>query len=137
MFGIVIDDLLPSQRNLECIGMANHAKAHLFTKTLTRTCKSLETVLMDISEIWDYQSLLIATSLDTYNFVNNAITSGKKLFYVYDPNSLKQNDHENVVNINMEMVCRSQWHCDKLFQITGKKSNVINWDEIINNWGDK
>ena len=96
MFGIIVDDLLPSQKNLECISIANQNQAHLFTKNFTKTCKQIETVLMDISEIWDYHSLLIATSLDTYRFLKRSVNASTKIFYVYDPNDLKQSDHEEI-----------------------------------------
>lgn len=137
MFGIVVDDLLPSQKNLEIISVANHAKAQIFTKCLTRTCKALDTTLMDISEVWDYNSLLIATSIDTYRFVNNAITGGEKICFVYDPNEFKVSDHEEIADMKMDLYGRSLLHCSKINQITGKKATVMNWEYIIERWGDK
>lgn len=137
MFGIIVDDLLPSQKNLECISIANQNQAHLFTKNFTKTCKQIETVLMDISEIWDYHSLLIATSLDTYRFLKRSVNASTKIFYVYDPNDLKQSDHEEIVDIDMPMYTRSELHKDKLFQITGKKADVMNWSAITEKWRSK
>ena len=134
MFGIIVDDLLPSQKNLECISIANQNQAHLFTKNFTKTCKQIETVLMDISEIWDYHSLLIATSLDTYRFLKRSVNASTKIFYVYDPNDLKQSDHEEIADIDMQMYTRSELHRDKLFQITGKKADVMNWSAITETW---
>ena len=137
MFGIIVDDLLPSQKNLECISIANQNQAHLFTKNFTKTCKQIETVLMDISEIWDYHSLLIATSLDTYRFLKRSVNASTKIFYVYDPNDLKQSDHEEIADIDMQMYTRSELHRDKLFQITGKKADVMNWSAITEKWRSK
>jgi hypothetical protein len=136
MFGIVLDDLLPSQRNLELITIANEMKAQVFTKCLTRSCKALETTLMDISEIWDYNSLLIATSIDTYRFVRNAITGSEKMCYVYDPDEFKLNDHEEIADIQIPLFGRSELHCMKIYQITGKKAEVMNWEQI-EKWRDK
>jgi hypothetical protein len=134
MFGIIVDDLLPSQKNLECIAIANQYQAHLFTKNFTKTCKQIDTILMDISEIWDYHSLLIATSLDTYRFLKRSVNASTKIFYVYDPNDLKQSDHEEIVDIDMPMYARSELHTGKLFQITGKKTDVMNWSAVTEKW---
>lgn len=137
MFGIIVDDLLPSQKNIEMIGVASLAKAHLFTKCLTRSCKNIDTILMDISEIWDYHGLLIATSLDTYRFLQRSVNSAEKVFFVYDPNQLKVEDHEEIADINIPLFVRSNSHAAKVFQITGKKAEIMNWSDIISKWSDK
>lgn len=137
MFGIIVDDLLPSQRNLECIDIASIGKAHLFAKCLTKSCRKVDTVLMDISEIWDFNALLIATSLDTYRFMRKAITGGPKALWIYDPNDFKINDHEEIANIDVPIYSRSSLHSTKIFQITGKKAEVIDWNMIFEQWRDK
>lgn len=137
MFGIIVDDLLPSQKNIHMIGVANMTKAHLFTKCLTKSCKSIETILMDISEIWDYHGLLIATSLDTYRFMSRSVNAAEKIFFVYDPNQLKVEDHEEIADIKIPLFVRSKSHAAKVFQITGKKAEIMNFGDIVSKWSDK
>jgi hypothetical protein len=137
MFGIIVDDLLPSQKNIHMIGIANTTKAHLFTKCLTRACKDIDTILMDISEIWDYHGLLIATSLDTYRFMSRSVNAAEKIFFVYDPNQLKVEDHEEIADIDIPLYARSKSHATKVFQITGKKAEVMNFGDIVSKWSDK
>lgn len=124
--GLLVDDLTASQIAYEALRATANTPTFLFTSVFSKACIDPQCVVMDVSEIWDFnRGNLIATSFDTAMFVAKATNNSHKFYYVYDldfPRDLYTNPAEyGIVLRKLGLIARSKFHADKIYQLLGVK----------------
>lgn len=137
--GIIVDNLMPGQIAFNLLMSANKFIQNnsdkidliIFTKNLTIGCLPTNSLcLMNLQEVYDYDGIVICTSI--YDAVNLQKYPGpkRKIFYSYDLDWLRmQRDYVTMYPIynspDLELWARSQPHKDLLELTWGKQVSHI------------
>ena len=133
--GLILPHLGASQLSYLAIHHANHMNRQgnpviLFYEDLVEPCIPLISPCMNVNEIWGFDGLLIATSIDSCLAMINAPNPSKKVFYVWDLEWLRgktdfEYNNRAYRHEKVELVCRSESHADILENYSNRRATVI------------
>jgi hypothetical protein len=103
----------------------------LFYNELINPCTKPLCAVMNISETWLYNGILISTDLDTSAMIAKTLKPKRKLFYIWDLEWLrmgKQNFLQNLQvyrNPNFELIARSSTHAEAITNYANRTVNAV------------
>lgn len=140
--GLILPNLSASQLAFEFITQANKIsfcgeyECILFPLSITTQCIKPNVSIMNISEIYNFNDILIATNLYSASYIANLKNNARKIFYIWDLEWLrgKINYIENIQvysNPKLELVCRSEDHAEILENYCNIKPRIVEDCNII------
>lgn len=133
--GIVLPNLGTSQLSVFAISFANkffktEHNCCVFYRNLSAHCIDVKAGCMTISEIWGFNGTIITTCLYDTEFLLKSISTGKKIFYVWDLEFLRDNkDYIKNTNIyrnpNIILAARSEDHAKTIQNYCNRKVDMI------------
>lgn len=134
--GLIIPNLSASQLAFEMITQANKLSFEsdneyiLFPLTITQACVKPTVAVMNISEIYDFSGVLIATNLYSAAHLANAKNEARKIFYVWDLEYLRGNMNyvQNMLiytDKRLELICRSHDHAKMIKNFCNREAKVV------------
>lgn len=133
--GISVPHLGPSQLSTFAILFANKLfktefDCTLFYRDVATHCMQINAGCMTLSEIWGFRGTLITTSLYDTQFALNSISPGKKIFYVWDLEFLR-NEKDFMKNMSifrnpyLQIAARSQSHASVIENYCNRRPDMI------------
>ena len=149
--GIVTNDFSCSQLsfylvrniNLECNSSTENDYMGFF-ENLSSNVMEPSFCVMNISEIWGFKGILVATSASTALTIIKAVTQSKKYFYVWDLEWLRNPDNYHTLltiyrHPEINLIARSETHAKVIENFCNKPVvgimddfNLSDLKEIIN-----
>lgn len=135
--GIVIPSLGNSQLTLFTVGQCHYLRqfteheSFIFTEDFEPPCMSVQTACMNISEMYSFTGILIATSLLNASMIMKINSDCKKIFYVWDLEFLRAGKNNFFSNNSvyrspeLKIVCRSPEHASALENYSNRKPDAI------------
>lgn len=135
--GVILPFVGPSQmafyaiHNLNNISYNTHdVDCIIFTENLDKGCVPSLHSIMDVSQIWNFNGLLISTNIDNTMMNIKSTNAAKKIFYIWDLEWLrnKKNFTENMKvyrNEQINLVTRSEDYADAVHNYCGIRPRVI------------
>ena len=150
--GIIVDELSASQLAYYIISNINKALKNspddfvVFFENATSNTITPEFSTMAINEIWNFEGVLISTSVSSTLSMLKAFSPERKIFYVWDLEWLRnhgKNFEDTVkafVNEDVTIVARSKEHvlaienyCNRKVRYTMENFNIKELMRVINN----
>jgi hypothetical protein len=133
--GIIVPNLGTSQLSVYAISFANKLfktehDCCLFYRDLSAHCIDIKAGCMTISEVWGFKGTLISTCLYDTEFLLKSISSGKKIFYIWDLEFLRNNkDYIKNTSIyrnpDIILAARSQSHAKAIENYCNRPVDMI------------
>lgn len=134
--GLILPNLSASQLAFEFINQANKVSFEgkyeciLFPMSITTQCIKPLVAVMNMSEIYNFNGILIATNLYSASHIANLKNNSRKLFYIWDLEWLrgKLNFIENIqiyANPKLELICRSEDHAKIINNYCNRMPKVV------------
>jgi hypothetical protein len=134
--GLILPNLSASQLAFEVITQANKISFEgeyeciLFPLVITPQCIKPTVAIMNISEIYDFSGILIATNLYSAAQIANLKNAARKIFYVWDLEHLRGH-HNYVENMHiysdrrLEIMTRSESHAKVIYNYCNRHSKIV------------
>lgn len=134
--GVLLPHLGSSQKSYTSISYINHILTNsalydfvLFYENLVNPCIKPLCAVMNISEIWSFDGILISTTLDNTSFAIKSIKPRRKLFYIWDLEWERKHDFNYNINIyrsqEIELIARSISHQNAIENYCNRKVNAV------------
>jgi hypothetical protein len=135
--GIILPNLEPSQLAFETIYNLNEeivaGSKHdyrIFFEDLSVRFMNPSCAIMNISEIWHFDGLLVTTTLNNTRLALKTTGNIQRVFYVWDLEWLRgQNDYLHNLSIyrnpNTLLLARSTEHAEAIYNYTNRKVNGV------------
>jgi len=135
--GVIVQDIGPSQLGFLALNQCNvvsKATDHdccIFIRSLDTPCIQPAVACMNVSELFSFEGIIIATTIDTVMMALNTMSRVDVIFYVWDLEWLrgKTNFLENVKAYNnprVTLVCRSLEHAKEIKNYANVQvSNIV------------
>lgn len=133
--GIIVPYLAPAQLSFLAVGQCNRAVRNghepiIFFENVSPMNVPTDFSMMNISEIWSFEGVMVATTLSSANLLRKAPNPSFKIFYVWDLEWLRgQMDFEKNVEIyrdeNIKLVARSRSHAEAIEKYCNRKVDFV------------
>lgn len=132
MIAFYVDSLAESELNTKIFNCLNQATNNpniddvsLFYNNINFNSNVAKFGIFNSTDLWNYTGLLIATTVDNVNFAKK-IANKFKLVYLFT----KQKFNIQLMDIikDVEVVVSSEEDQKEFFRLTGKTSNIIDFD---------
>lgn len=134
--GIILPHLGPSQISFMVINHINSVLSHtcdfdftLFFSQQAHPCVKPNCATMNITEIWGFSGLLIASSLEDAASSLKVVGDIKRLYYIQDLEWLTKQNYEYNLSImqdpKLTLICRSKEHSEAIQRYCGRKPTLI------------
>ena len=135
--GIVIPSLGNSQLTFFAGGQSHYLKQFtehepfIFMEDFEPPCMHIQASCMNVSEMYSFKGLLIATSLSNAAMVLKVKSACKKIFYVWDLEFIRRGYGDFFFNNSiyrspeLKVVCRSEEHAKALENYSNRKPDAI------------
>jgi len=137
--GLILPDLSSSQLTFLAVEQLNRILHQsgaidgvIFVENISKPAIPPACAIMDLSEIWNFDGLLISTTLDNTNIMIKSVIPAQKVFYVWDMEWLRgtrKNDFKRNVDIlrdpTIKLVVRSESHAKCLANYANREADLI------------
>ena len=149
--GVVVNDFSCSQLSFYAVRNINQACDNSpkhdyigFFENLANNVIEPSFCLMNISEIWGFDGVLVATSASTTLTLIKSVTQSEKYFYVWDLEWLRDPDNYHTLltiyrHPDINLIARSETHAKAIENFCNKRVvgvmedfNLSDLEEIIN-----
>lgn len=144
--GVILNNLIQNQLAFFAIHGLNNLtyNSHdidcmVFIENISPPCVPPLFPVMDCLQIWNFNGLLISTTLENTMYSLKSTTSAKKMFYIWDVEWLRnKKDFQSNINIlrnkELTLVTRSEDYADLTYNYCGIRPHVVehfNTTELI------
>ena len=135
--GIIVPNLRSSQlayylgKNInQLVEQTNHINPVIFVEQTTLPCISIRSAIMSLNEIWNFNGILMSTTLHNTMLMLKAVIDAQKFYYVWDLEWLRNSKNflynmQIFRNPNINLVARSIDHAKIIENYCNRPVSIV------------